>query len=89
MTAAHSGSVTTKKVCRIAKEVGLLQENRTIERRMKAKLRENQAEAVRPDDVTRLIGFVDGELAGGCELLVLTLVDTFSRLSTVIDPTWG
>lgn len=43
--------INTKKTYRIYKELGMQLRNKTPERRMKAKLREDRAEAVGPNDV--------------------------------------
>jgi putative transposase len=44
-------AVNAKKVYRIYREMGLQLRNKTPKRRVKAKLREDRAEAVRPNDV--------------------------------------
>jgi putative transposase len=58
--------------------------NRTPKRRVKAKLREDRAVAVGPNDVWAM-DFVHDQLATGRKLRVLTAVDTFSRYSPVLD----
>jgi putative transposase len=50
--------------------------NKIPKRRVKAKLREDRAEAVRPNDVWAM-GFVHDQLATGRKIRVLTVVDTF------------
>ena len=77
--------VNLKKVYRLYRELGLQLRNKTPKRRVKAKLREDRAPAVRPNDVWAM-DFVHDELATGRKLRILTVVDTFSRLSPVIDP---
>lgn len=52
---------------------------------MKAKLREDRSDAIRPKDV-RAMEFVHDQLATGRKLRVLTVVDTFPWFSPVIDP---
>ena len=59
--------------------------NKTPKRRVKAKLREDRAEAVGPNDVWAM-DFVHDQLATGRKIRVLTVVDTFSRYSPVLDP---
>lgn len=78
-------AVNMKKVCRLYRELGLQLRNKTPKRRVKAKLREDRTPAIRPNDVWAM-DFVHDELATGRKLRILTVVDTFSRLSPVIDP---
>ena len=54
-------------------------------RRVKAKLREDHVDAVRPNE-TWAMGFVHDQLATGKKLRVLTVVDIFSKFSPVVDP---
>ena len=74
-----------KKVYRLYRELGLQLRNKTPKRRVKAKLREDRAPAIRPNDVWAM-DFVHDQLATGRKLRILTVVDTFSRLSPVVDP---
>jgi len=74
-----------KKVYRLYRELGLQLRNKTLKRRVKAKLREDSAPAIRPNDVWAM-DFVHDQLATGRTLRLLTVVDTFSRLSRVVDP---
>lgn len=74
-----------KKVYRLYRELGLQLRNKTPKRRVKAKLREDRTTAVRPNDVWAM-DFVHDQLATGRKLRILTVVDTFSRLSPVVDP---
>lgn len=76
--------VNAKKVYRLYRELGLQLRNKTPKRRVKAKLREDRAPAVRPNDVWAM-DFVHDQLATGRKLRILTVVDTFSRFSPVID----
>ena len=73
-----------KKVYRIYNEMGLQLRNKTPKRRVKAKLRDDRAEAVGPNDVWAM-DFVHDQLALGKKLRILTVVDTFSRYSPVLD----
>lgn len=59
--------------------------NKTPKRREKAKLREDRAAAIRPNDVWAM-DFVHDQVATGRKLRILTVVDTYSRLSPVVDP---
>ncbi|MGV2496020.1 IS3 family transposase [Pelagerythrobacter aerophilus] len=77
--------VNMKKVYRLYRELGLQLRNKTPKRRVKAKLREDRTTAIRPNDVWAM-DFVHDQLATGRKLRILTVVDTFSRLSPVIDP---
>ena len=54
-------------------------------RRVKAKLREDRCVATRPNE-TWAMGFVHDQLATGRKIGILTMVDTSSRFSPVIDP---
>lgn len=64
--------------------MGLQLRNKTPKRRVKAKLREDRTTAVRPNDVWAM-DFVHDQLATGRKLRILTVVDTFSPLSPVVD----
>ena len=76
--------VNAKKVYRFYSELGLQLRNKTPKRRVKAKLREDRAPAIRPNDVWAM-DFVHDQLATGRKLRILTVVDTFSRFPPVID----
>ena len=76
--------VNQKRIRRIYNELGLQLRNKTPKRRVKAKLREDRAPATRPNDVWAM-DFVHDQLATGRKLRILTVVDTFSRFSPVID----
>lgn len=52
--------------------------NKTPKRRVKAKLPDDRAEAVGPNDVWAM-DFVHDQLATGKKLRVLTVVDTFCK----------
>ena len=60
-------------------------ETKTPKRRVKAKLREDRCEATGPDE-TWAMDFVHDQLATGRKIRILTVVDTFTRYSPVIDP---
>jgi putative transposase len=77
-------SVNAKRIYRLYKEMGMQLRNKTPKRRVKAKLREDRADAVRPNDVWAM-DFVHDQLATGRKFRVLTVVDTFSRYSPVLD----
>lgn len=77
--------VNQKRTRRIYNELGLQLRNKTPKRRVKAKLREDRAPATRPNDVWAM-DFVHDQLATGRKIRVLTVVDTFSRFSPVVDP---
>ncbi len=76
--------VNAKKVYRLYRELGLQLRHKTPKRRVKAKLREDRAPAIRPNDVWAM-DFVHDQLATGRKLRILTVVDTFSRFSPVLD----
>ena len=62
----------------VYRELGLQLRNKTPERRVKAKLREDRRNATRPNE-TWAMDFVHDQLATVRKLRVLTIVDTFSR----------
>ncbi|MDP3264667.1 MAG: IS3 family transposase, partial [Tabrizicola sp.] len=76
--------INVKKVYRICKALGMQLRHKTPKRRVKAKLRDDRALAVGPNDVWAM-DFVHDQLATGKKLRVLTVVDTFSRYVPVLD----
>lgn len=64
--------------------LGLQLRNKTPKRRVKAKLRDDRREASSPNE-TWAMDFVHDQLATGRKIRVLTVVDTFSRFSPVLD----
>lgn len=77
--------INQEKTRRIYRELGLQLSNKTPKRRVKAKLWEDRKAATGPNE-TWAMDFVHDQLATGRKLRVLTVVDTFSRYSPVIDP---
>lgn len=77
--------INQKKTRRIYRELGLQLRNKTPKRRVKAKLRDDRREATQPNE-TWAMDFVHDQLATGRKIRVLTVVDTFSRFSPIIDP---
>ncbi len=77
--------INQKKTRRVYSELGMQLRNKTPKRRVKAKLREDRKAAVAPNE-TWAMDFVHDQLATGRKIRVLTVVDTFSRFSPVIDP---
>ncbi|MCK7615731.1 IS3 family transposase [Roseibium sediminicola] len=77
--------VNAIRIYRLYKELGLQIRNKTPKRRVKAKLREDRAEAVHSNDFWAM-DFVHDQLATGRKIRVLTVVDTFSRFSPVVNP---
>ena len=73
-----------KKTHRIYNELGLQLRNKTPKRR-KAKLRYDRRPASTSNEIWAM-DFVHDQLATGQKIRVLTVVDTFSRFSPVIDP---
>ena len=78
-------AVNAKRVYRLYYEMGLQLRNKTPRRRVKAKLRDDRKEAVSVNE-TWAMDFVHDQLITGRKLRVLTVVDTFSRFSPVVDP---
>jgi putative transposase len=77
--------VNMKRVHRLYTEMGLQLRKKTPKRRVKAKLRDDRTVAVRPNE-TWAMDFVHDQLATGRKLRILTVIDTFSRFSPVLDP---
>ena len=77
--------INMKRTHRIYIELGLQLRNKTPKRRVKAKLREDRCAASCVNDVWAM-DFVHDQLATGRKIRVLTVVDTFSRFSPVLDP---
>ncbi len=77
--------VNIKKAYRIYRELGLQLRNKAPKRRVKAKLRDDRKPATAPNE-TWAMDFVHDQLATGKKIRVLTVVDTFSRFSPVVDP---
>ena len=78
-------NINIKKAYRIYRELGLQLRNKTPKRRVKAKLRDDRRPATAPNE-TWAMDFVHDQLATGKKIRVLTVVDTFSRFSPVVDP---
>jgi putative transposase len=76
--------IIVKKFYRIYLELGMQLRHKTPKRRLKAKLRDDRALAVGPNDVWAL-DFVHDQLVTGKKLRVLTIVDTFWRYVPVLD----
>ncbi len=76
-------AINQKKTYRIYKELGMQLRNKRPQR-VKAKLRDNRAKTVGPNDVWTM-DFVDDQLASGRKIRVLTVVDMFSRYATALD----
>ena len=77
--------VNAKKVYRLYKEMGLQLRNKVPKRRVKAKLRDDRKDPIQINE-TWATDFVHDQLATGTKIRILTIVDTFSRFSPVIDP---
>jgi putative transposase len=77
--------INMKRTHSIYNKLGLQLRNKTPKRRVKAKLREDRCAASRVNDVWAM-DFVQDQLATGRKIRVLTVVDTFSRFSPVLDP---
>ncbi len=77
--------VSAKKVYMIYNELGLQLRKKTPKRRVKAKLRDDRQPATQPNE-TWAMDFVHDQLATGRKIRVLTVIDTFSRFSPIVDP---
>ncbi len=78
-------AINPKRVYRLYREMGLQLRNKTPKRRVKAKLREDRVVATAMNE-TWAMDFVHDQLATGRKLRILTVVDTFSRFSPIVDP---
>ncbi len=76
--------VNAKRVCRLYREMGLQLRNKSPKRRVKAQLREDRSPATAPNQVWAM-DFVHDQLFDGRKIRVLTVVDTFTRLSPAIE----
>jgi putative transposase len=76
--------VNVKRVCRLYREQGLQLRNKSPKRRVKAKLREDRSPATAANQVWAM-DFVHDQLFDGRKFRVLTMVDTFTRLSPAIE----
>ncbi len=76
--------MSTKWVCRLYPEMGLQLRNKSPKRRVKAHLREDRATATTVNEVGA-IDFVHDQLFDGRKIRILTVVDTFTRLSPAIE----
>jgi putative transposase len=75
--------VNVKRVCRLYREQGLQLRNKSPKRRVKAKLRDGRSPATAPNQVWAM-DFVHDQLFDGRKIRVLTVIDTFTRLSPAI-----
>jgi putative transposase len=70
--------------CRLYREMGLQLRDKSPKRRLKAQLREDRATATTANEVWAM-DFVHDQLFDGRKIRILTVVDTFSRLSPAIE----
>jgi putative transposase len=77
--------VNPKRVHRLYRELGLQMRNKTPKRRVKAALRADRTPPSRSNEIWAM-DFVHDQLALGTKIRVLTIVDTFSRYSPVVEP---
>lgn len=76
--------VNAKRVYRLYVEEGLQIRNKRPKRKVAAKLREDRKPPVAPNEVWAM-DFLSDQLFDGTKIRVLTIVDTFSKLSPAID----
>ena len=76
--------VNAKRVCRLYREMGLQLRNKSPKRRVKAQLREDRSAPTAANQVWAM-DFVHDQLFDGRKIRVLTVVDTFTRLSPAIE----
>ena len=76
--------INIKKIYRIYRDLGVQLRRKTPKRRLKAKLRDDHAVAVGPNEVWAM-DCVHDQLATDKKLRVLTMVDTFLRYVPVLD----
>jgi putative transposase len=76
--------INQKKTSRIYSELGMQLRKKTRKKRVKAKLHGDRRDAVTPNE-TVAMHFVHDQLSTGRKIRVLTVADTFSRVSSGID----
>ena len=76
--------VNHKRVRRLYTEEGLQLRNKSPKRRVTAKLREDRRTTTAPNEVWAM-DFVHDQLFDGRRIRVLTIIDTFTRLSPAIE----
>jgi putative transposase len=76
--------VNAKRICRLYREMGLQLRSKSPKRRVKAQLREDRSPATAANQVWAM-DFVHDQLFDGRKIRVLTVVDTFTRLSPAIE----
>jgi len=77
--------INMKRSRRLYNELGLQLRNKTPQRRVKAKLREERTDATHSNQIWAM-DFVHDQLATGRKLRILTIVDTHSRYAPATDP---
>lgn len=76
--------VNAKRVYRLYVEEGLQIRNKHPKRKVAAKLREDRKPAAAPNDIWAM-DFLSDQLFDGTKIRILTIVDTFSKISPAID----
>ena len=76
--------VNAKRVCRLYREMGLQLRSKSPKRRVKAQLPEDRSTPTAANQVWAM-DFVHDQLFDGRKIRVLTIVDTFTRLSPAIQ----
>jgi putative transposase len=76
--------VNAKRVCRLYREMDLQLRSQSPKRRVKAQLREDRSAPSAANQIWAM-DFVHDQLFDGRKIRVLTMVDTFGRLSPAID----
>ena len=76
--------VNAKRVCRLYREMGLQLRSKSPKRRVKAQLREDRSPATAANQVWAM-DFVHDQLFDGRKIRILTIIDTFTRLSPAIE----
>jgi len=76
--------VNAKRVYRLYREEGLQLRNKWPKRKVAAKLREDRRPPASPNEVWAM-DFLSDQLFDGRRIRVLTIIDTFTRLSPAID----
>jgi len=76
--------VNHKRVRRLYNDLGLQLRDKSPKRRVKAKLRGDRPIAMQPNEVWAM-DFVHDQLFDGKKIRILTIVDTYTRLSPAID----
>jgi len=76
--------INHKRTHRLYRELGLQLRNKTPKRKVKAKLRDDRTRAMAPNECWSM-DFLSDQLFDGRKIRVLSIVDSFTRVSPALD----